>query len=113
LTVPPLATRDPGDALRKWFVDPGVGASHRAGRRARLAGMADDDAYEPDEEVKRRRRTHRRSATTHERAARIERQAAEASEIFGESGEAEGHREAARRQEARADEEHHDANRKR
>ena len=75
--------------------------------------MAGDDPTERDEKVKRRRRAHGRAATTHERAARAEREAADTSEMFGDADVAEDHREAARRQEADADDERHDANRER
>ncbi len=60
-----------------------------------------------DERIKRRQ--HQRDATRHERAARTDREAAEASELFGEGGAAEDHREDARRHEADADDERHRA----
>jgi len=75
--------------------------------------MADEDANERDEKVKRRRRAHGEAATTHERAARTEREAADTSEMFGDADVAEDHRDAARRQEADADDERHNANQKR
>jgi hypothetical protein len=75
--------------------------------------MAGDDVNERDEKVKRRRRAHGRAATTHERAARAEREAADTSEMFGDANVAEDHREAARRQEADADDERHNADRER
>jgi hypothetical protein len=75
--------------------------------------MAGDDANEGEDNVKRRRRAHGRAATTRERAARAERQAADTFELFGDPAAAEDHREAARRQEADADDERHTANRKR
>ncbi len=75
--------------------------------------MAGEDASERDEKVKRSRRAHRRAATTHERAARAEREAADISEMFGDADVAEDHREAARRQEADADDERHRANHER
>jgi hypothetical protein len=75
--------------------------------------MAGDDANEGDDKLKRRRRVHGRAATTLERAARAERETADTSELFGDPGAAETHREAARRQEADADDERHNANRKR
>jgi hypothetical protein len=74
--------------------------------------MAGGDVNERDEKVK-RRRAHGRAATIHERATRAEREAADASEMFGDADVAEDHREAARRQEADADDERHNANRER
>ena len=75
--------------------------------------MAGDNAHESDDKVKRHRRAHGRAATTRERAARAERDAAETSDLFGDPAVAEDHREAARRQESVADDERHNANRKR
>ncbi len=73
----------------------------------------DDGGNEGDNKLKRRRRAYGRAATTGERAARAEREAADTSELFGDPAVAEDHREAARRQEADADDERHNANRKR
>jgi hypothetical protein len=75
--------------------------------------MVGDDASEREEKVKRRRRAHGRAATAHERAARSYREAADTSDLFGDAEVAEDHREAARRQEADADNQRHSANRKR
>jgi hypothetical protein len=75
--------------------------------------MAGDNANEGDDKVKRRRRAHGRAATTRERAARAEREAADTSELFGDPAVGEDHREVARGQEADADDERHNANRKR
>jgi hypothetical protein len=75
--------------------------------------VADDDARERDDKVKRRRRAHGRAATTHERAARAEREAADTSDLLGDAEVAEDRREAARRHEANADDERHDANHER
>jgi hypothetical protein len=75
--------------------------------------MAGDNADERDEKVKRRRRAHGRAATSHERAARTEREAADRSEMFGDADVAEDHRAAARREDANADDERHEANQER
>jgi hypothetical protein len=75
--------------------------------------MAGDDANEGDDKVKRRRQGYGRAAKTRERAARAEREAADTSELFGDPAVAEDHRQAARRQEADADDERRNANRKR
>jgi hypothetical protein len=75
--------------------------------------MAGDHANKGGDKVKRRRQAFGRAATTRERAARAERETADTSELFGDPAVAEDHREAARRQEADADDERHNANRKR
>jgi hypothetical protein len=64
--------------------------------------MADD--HERDGE-RTKRGQYERAATRHERAARTDREAADAAELFGQTGEAEDHRDDARRHEAAADDE--------
>jgi hypothetical protein len=55
-----------------------------------------------DDHERAKRSQRERAATRHERAARTDREAA-AAELFGETGEAEDHRDDARRHEAAAD----------
>jgi hypothetical protein len=56
-----------------------------------------------DDHERAKRSQRERAATRHERAARTDREAAAAAELFGETGEAEDHRDDARRHEAAAD----------